>query len=158
MIEIKQLIDEDFIMYKKPSMHIGMPYCSFKCDKECGQQICQNSNLAKAPIINIDKRELVIRYISNPITSAIVFAGLEPFDTFSDLISIITLFRGKTEDDIVIYTGYYPYEIEHYINQLKEIKNITIKFGRYIPNRPDTHDNVLGIVLASDNQFGQVIS
>jgi len=33
---IKGLIDEDFVNYKKPSMTIMMPYCTFKCDKEYG--------------------------------------------------------------------------------------------------------------------------
>jgi len=35
-MKIVNLIDEDFCQYKKPSMFIGMPKCSFKCDKECG--------------------------------------------------------------------------------------------------------------------------
>ena len=42
---VKGIIDEDFINYKKPSMVIEFPYCSFKCDKECGQPVCQNSSL-----------------------------------------------------------------------------------------------------------------
>ena len=69
---IKQLVDEDFVNYKKPSMFVGFPKCSFKCDKECGMQVCQNSTLALSQNINIDTNRLVERYLSNPITHAIV--------------------------------------------------------------------------------------
>ena len=34
---------EDFTNYKKPSMYIAFPSCTFKCEGECGQKICQNS-------------------------------------------------------------------------------------------------------------------
>lgn len=37
---VKNIIDEDFVQYKKPAMFIGMPSCSFKCDKECGKPVC----------------------------------------------------------------------------------------------------------------------
>ncbi len=50
---IKGIIDEDLINYKKPCMVIEMPFCNFKCDKECGLQVCQNSTLAKSQNINI---------------------------------------------------------------------------------------------------------
>ena len=44
------------------------------------------------------------------------------------------------------------------MNLLKKYKNIIIKFGRYIPNRPKKYDNILGIDLVSDNQYAEVIS
>lgn len=155
---IKQLIDEDFVNYKKASMIIGFPYCSFKCDKECGQPVCQNSTLANAPEIRINSADIVDRYINNPITSAIVYQGLEPFDSWTDLISLTKTFRQYTNDDIVIYTGYNKDEIKHSIEQLKEYKNIIIKYGRYIPNQKKHYDEILGIELASDNQFAEKIS
>ena len=37
---VKGIIDEDFVNYKKPSMYIAMPNCSFKCDKDCGRAVC----------------------------------------------------------------------------------------------------------------------
>ena len=37
-------------------------------------------------------------------------------------------------------------------------KNIIIKFGRYIPNRNNKYDEILGVTLASDNQFAEKIS
>ena len=33
------------------------------------------------------------------------------------------------------------------------MKGVIIKFGRFIPNRPSRYDEVLGVTLASDNQF-----
>ena len=37
---IKGIIDEDFLNYKKPSMVIAFPHCSFKCEKELGKKVC----------------------------------------------------------------------------------------------------------------------
>jgi hypothetical protein len=155
---INQLIDEDFVNYKVPSMYIGFPKCSFKCEKECGMQVCQNGVLATSPTIDIDINTVVNRYTNNPITSAIIIAGLEPFDTFNQLINLIDEIREYTDDDIVIYTGYYKNEIEDKIDRIKIRKNIVIKFGRYIPNQQPHYDEVLGIYLASDNQYAERIS
>jgi len=155
---IKQLIDEDFVNYKVPSMYIGFPKCSFKCEKECGMQVCQNGVLAKSPTIDIDVDAVVNRYVNNPITSAIVIAGLEPFDTFEQLYQLIREIRIYVTDDIVIYTGYYKDEIMDYIKQIDDFENIVIKFGRYIPNQQSHYDKVLGVELVSDNQYAERIS
>ena len=155
---IKQLLDEDFINYKKPSMFIGFPSCSWKCDKECGMQVCQNSALASSSIKNIGFKTIVNRYINNPITSSVVCGGLEPFDTWNDLYGLVTYLRTSIQDDIVIYTGYYKEEIKEYIDKLKVFPNIIVKFGRYIPNHEKHFDEVLGIYLASDNQYAERIS
>lgn len=155
---IKGFKDEDFVNYKKPSMFIGFPYCTFKCDKECGKQVCQNSALANSQGIEISITSLIDRYINNPITEAIVCGGLEPFDTYQQLLDFITELRKQTDDDIVIYTGYYKNEIQDYINELMQFKNIIIKFGRYVPNQEKHFDNVLEINLASDNQYAEKIS
>ena len=155
---IKQLLDEDFVNYKKPSMFIGFPSCSWKCDKECGMQVCQNSALASSPIKNIGFKTIVNRYINNPITSSVVCGGLEPFDTWDDLYGLVIYLRTSIQDDIVIYTGYYKEEIEEYIDELKMFPNLIVKFGRYIPNHEKHFDEVLGIYLASDNQYAERIS
>lgn len=152
-MHVKQIIFEDFVNYKKPSMFIGFSKCSFKCDKEFGSCICQNSSLANSPSIEISEKEIAERYISNPITSSIVCGGLEPFDTFEELINLITEIRSLTDDDIVIYTGYKYEEIKDKINILKKFNNIIIKFGRYIPNSSKRYDDVLGIYLSSENQY-----
>ena len=62
------------------------------------------------------------------------------------------------DDDIVIYTGYNKEEIVDKITQLADFKNIIIKFGRYVPNRPSRYDEILGITLVSDNQYAEKIS
>jgi hypothetical protein len=36
---------------------------------------------------------------------------------------------------------------------LWDYKNIIIKYGRYIPNQTPHYDEVLGVYLASDNQY-----
>jgi hypothetical protein len=151
-MRVKGIIDEDFVNYKKPSMFIISPYCTFKCDKEAGCQVCQNSDLANSPIIEINNDEIIKRYLDNPITEAVVIGGLEPFDTFEELYQFIKDFRRKSNDDIIIYTGYYPEEVSEKIRQLSLFLNIVIKFGRFIPNQKSHYDTVLGVELASDNQ------
>ena len=159
MIKIRGLVDEDFVNYKKPAMFIAFPYCTFKCDKECGYSVCQNSSLVtNSEIINIDEQKIVNRYIDNPITTSIVISGLEPFDSCKDLFILIKAFREKTLDDIIIYTGYNKNEIENSIEELKQFKNIFIKFGRFIPNQQKHYDNILQVNLASPNQYGEKIS
>jgi hypothetical protein len=155
---IKTVVDEDFSNYKKPSMLIGMPYCTFKCDKECGQQVCQNSALATAPNIEVNPMDLIARYESNNLTQAVVFGGLESFDSWADLYNFIFLFRSVSDDDIVIYTGYTKCEIKDKVETLKQFSNIIIKFGRYVPNQQSHYDEVLGVDLASDNQYAEKIS
>lgn len=154
---IKGIIDEDFINYKKPSMIIEFPYCSFKCDKECGQQVCQNSPLIKEPNIEISVYKLIDRYIYNPITKAIVCQGLEPFDSKDDLFVFIDRFRRYSDDPIVIYTGYTEEELAHEVELLSSFGNIIIKFGRYIPNQLSHFDDILGVLLASPNQYAKRI-
>lgn len=157
---IKGIIDEDTVNYKKTSMTIEFPFCSFKCDKECGKQICQNNKLISLPDIKIDAEKLIKRYLSNPISEAIVMQGLEPIDSWSDLICFIHLLRKKykCEDDIIIYTGYDKKEIKSKIKIMQKYSNIIIKFGRYIPNQNPHIDKVLGVNLASDNQYARKIS
>ena len=156
-MRVKNVIEEDFVNFKLPSMFISTSKCDFKCDKECGEKVCQNSSLAAAPIFEIDDIKLIKKYLSNDITEAIVIGGLEGFDTFDEMHSFIWRFRQMSSDTIVIYTGYYPSEIEDKLKKLFKFKNIIIKFGRFIPNDTPRHDNILGVTLASSNQFAQTI-
>lgn len=164
MIKIRGLIDEDIVNYKKCSMYIAFPYCSFKCGKE----YCQNYNLTNAAIYEVSFEEICERYINNPLSSAIVLGGLEPFDSPFDLMGIIDTLRRKynCEDDIVIYTGYTEDELTTpsdlnlnvLYQNLSKYKNIIIKYGRYLPNEETHFDEILGVKLASNNQYARKIS
>jgi len=172
-MKVKDVVFEDFINYRKPSMYIIFPNCSFKCDNECGRPVCQNSALAQEPTIDVDKDELIENYLNNPITKAIVLAGLEPFDSPLDLLPFIDTFRRQygCDDDIVIYTGYTEEELkmgfygngdrqsqQTYYNLICSYENIIIKFGRYKPDEPSHLDEVLGVELASSNQYAKLVS
>ena len=154
-MKIKGLISEDFVNYKKPAMTIMFPHCNgFKC----GAEYCQNSPLSKAKDIEMNISDIVIRYLNNPITESVVMQGLEPFDSWNDLIEFVKQLRDSTDDDIVIYTGYYKEEIANRIALLSKYKNIVIKYGRYIPRQEKHYDEVLGVYLASSNQYAERIS
>lgn len=153
MIELKDIIFEDFTNYKKPSMFLIFPVCDFKCDKDCGFKICQNRNLIEKPNYKIKAEELLEAYLSNPITKSIVCGGLEPFDTFNELLELISIFREKTNDDIIIYTGYYKEEIEEQLKKITCYSNIIIKFGRIVIDDTSYFNEDLGITLASKNQY-----
>jgi hypothetical protein len=160
MITVKTIVDENFQDYKFASMFVAMPYCDFKCFHELGinPDECQNSSIAKMSDLKIPIENIFKRYIKNPITKAIVFGGLEPFLSFKELLNCVEYFRANScFDDIVVYTGYYKEEIVEKISILKRFKNIIIKFGRYIPNSKSRFDPVLGITLASENQFASLI-
>ena len=160
-MKIKDIIDENFQDYKKTYMMIATCVCDWKCctDLKLDISICQNSQIAKQKDYDISIKALYNRYKDNPITSAIVIGGLEPFLQFSDIFELIKYVREQgCEDDIVIYTGYYPNEIEDNINDLRQFQNIIIKFGRFIPNRDKRYDDILGVVLNSDNQYSERIS
>lgn len=155
-MEIKGIIFEDFINYKLPCMTIEFPYCSWKCDKECGRTVCQNSKLAKARNYTVSIPDIVGYYLKNEITQAICFQGLEPFDS-PEWLDLVHLLRFYTDDPIIIYTGYTEEELQSQIALLSQYKNIIVKFGRYIPDRPSYYDEVLGVYLASSNQYAKEI-
>lgn len=167
-MEIKGIIAEDFLQYQKPCLVVLFPHCTFKCEKGCGMQVCQNSELALAPSINVSAESIVSQYTKNLITRAICFGGLEPFDSFDDMLELVASLRKETDDDIVIYTGYCKNEIIDKVEQLKEYPNIIIKFGRFVPIPDPSNDKgyvteshrdpVLGINLSSANQYAVKIS
>ena len=144
-------------------MFIGCHSCSFKCDKLSGRQVCQNSALANSPDIEISVEKLADRYLNNPLSSAVVFGGLEPFEDIDNVIDFIDLLRNKgNTDDVVIYTGYTEKEVinqfQKYFLILRKYPNIVIKYGRFIPNQKPHIDNILGVELQSDNQYAKRIS
>ena len=164
---IKGIIDEDFVNYKKPAMVIEFPYCNFKCDKECGRAVCQNSPLVNEPNIEIEHHKIINRFFENGISEAIIFQGLEPLDSFADVLKLLAILHlpayAAKQVDVVIYTGYTKEELQNkiyknnisYLDKLKKYNNIIIKYGRYIPNQTPHYDEVLGVKLASDNQYAE---
>lgn len=157
---VKDILDEDFLNYKKAAMYIAFPYCTFKCEKDCGIKCCQNSSLAKSKNFDFDIDEIIQRYMNNEITHAIVCCGLEPLDSFKDLMLLLAKLRVeyKCNDDFVIYTGYKEEEVKDKVEQLSKYPNVIMKFGRFVPNQESKYDEVMGITLASPNQYGKKIS
>lgn len=161
-MRIKTIIDEDFTNYKKPAMFIGTISCGGKCCIESGLplSVCQNDWWRSRNLITIDDDILCRRYLSNPITRAIVFGGLEPFEQAEEVYNLIQTIRTKfnCDDDIVIYTGYTYDEIKKEIERLANFKNIIVKYGRFRPDQNSHFDETLGVNLASDNQYAEAIS
>ena len=157
-MKLKGLNEYDICNYKEPSMFLIFPTCTFKCNKECGQPVCQNLELAQSTAIEVSSLQLINRYLNNPLTHAVVCGGLEPFDSWNDLYSFCSVFRGFSKDPIVIYTGYTEKEITKQIKLLSCLPNIIVKFGRFIPNSPHIFDVLLGVELASNNQYAKSIS
>lgn len=154
-MRVRGIVAEDFCNYKVPSMFIVSTECDWKCCTEAGVdiQVCQNAPLVSTPITDIADDDIVSMYCSNPITRAIVVGGLEPILQIEELDALITAFRKNgCNDEFVIYTGYYPEEITSEIDLLRG-RNVIVKFGRYVPDTPSRFDDLLGVTLASDNQF-----
>ncbi len=161
-MKIKGIVDEDFVNYKLPSMFIATSTCGWKCTDEHGKCLCQNLPLAKQPTIDVKTEDVVARYISNPITKAVVFGGLEPLDQTFDVFEFIEMLRmSGRDDDVVIYTGYTSDEKRRALEILVEnihLNNIVVKWGRYRRGDDPHFDPVLGVNLASDNQYAERLS
>ena len=201
IIHIRDIIDDDFINYKKVSMLIAMPYCTFKCNVD-GKKLCHNQELIHSTIVCMTYHKLVERYLNNMCSEAIIFAGLEPMvltknntrcvskftlpsyckwlydkynfplysTSFTDMINFICLLRidYRCQDNIVIYSGYTKEELldmsnpEHgYIQPIMDISkyykgDIIIKYGRYLDNNTSHLDPILGVKLASSNQYAEL--
>ena len=157
---LKGITDEDFVNYKVPSLFICTATCDLKCERECGQAVCQNRDLIEADPIHTGDDYLIQRYLNNKITKAVVFGGLEPFDQWQEVFTFIQKLRMQygCVDDVVIYTGYTEQEVDGYLRFLASMPNIYVKFGRYVPIQKPHRDPILGVELASDNQYAKRIS
>lgn len=159
-MNLKFVKPEDFVNYKKCSLFLGTCYCDRKCciENNLPCSICQNYPRSNNPIKDIPNEKIFDLYKKNNLMEAIIFGGLEPMKQFEEMFEFISEFRNISNNDIVIYTGYYPEEISDKIAHLTKFSNIIVKFGRYIPNKPNRYDDILGITLASDNQYAKKIS
>ena len=158
-MKIKGIIDYDCTNYKLPCLTIEFPYCDFKCDKLNGCQVCQNSGLAAEPSIEISGEYIWNLYQQNPLTTAFCFQGLEPFDSYLDLLDLVMFIRihKQCDDPIIIYTGYNEDEDWIVENSLRHYKNIIIKYGRFLMGHEPHYDDILGVKLASNNQYAKVL-
>lgn len=165
--------------YKKTSLFLVFPYCSGKCGDKC-----QNKHLRTMSKTKYKNRDIIKLYQSLDTHEAVVCGGLEPFDSFDELLQLMRDFSYQDKNvDFVIYTGYdyannpgYPYTKENSsayfyakdaFNMLIKYwpmgtnkGNLIIKFGPYDENRINKswHSNVLGVDLATDNQAVIVVS
>ena len=80
-------------------------------------------------------------------------------DQFDDVVSFISSLRNRgCRDEIVIYTGYQKEELDQKLWTLSAFPNIIIKYGRFVPNSEPRYDAVLGVTLASKNQYAEKLS
>lgn len=156
------IIDADFVNNSKCTFVIESGItCSFKCDKENDCQLCQNIALIKEPIIDTSIDRILEMYLNQNIAHSITFQGLEPLDNLKQLLWFIYYFRKICGDNIYIWTGYTEEECQdliYFIQHETTWENIIIKFGRFRPNQKPHFDEVLGINLASDEQYALKIS
>ena len=160
-MKVKAIETERFQDYKEPSLFIATCNCTWKCCKDGGfdESVCQNSELAKMETKDVDEEDIYNMYINDPISKSIIFGGLEPMLQFEEVYSLIRYFREHgCNDPFVIYTGYNKNELHWELDQLRAFRNIIVKFGRYVPGQKKHFDKVLGVELASNNQYAEVIS
>ncbi len=163
-MRVRKLLTERFQDYKVPSMYLAACFCDWKCcpDKP---YICQNNPIANLPVTDIPDDEILDTYLSDPITEAIVIAGLEPLLQIREVCNLIrrAVERG-VKTTFVIYTGYTVCEVWRigFFDELKTTGygngvDVVVKYGRYVPNQKPHFDETLGVELASDNQYAEVI-
>ena len=163
---LKFIHDCDTINYKYPSLFIGFSKCSGKCDIENRQNLCHGTICNYYPNVDMSYEEIYDMYKKSMFNKSVVCGGLEPFDDFKELYNLIKYFRDNNENcNFVIYTGYTEEEItsgksEYYKFasewiKIFEFNNIVIKYGRFVPFQNKHLDKVLGVSLASDNQYAK---
>lgn len=160
-MRLRQVKLEDFVNYKKISLFLGTCFCDWKCctEQKVDLSVCQNTRLVQSAIIEYSPKDIYHdMYCASSLHQAVVFGGLEPMLQLNEMLDVIDYFRKNTQDDIIIYTGYEPTEIQQSIEQLKRYPNIFMKFGRFKLNSTHHIDPVLGVELASENQRGVKIS
>ena len=154
---IKGIKDECLNDFKQIGTLIIFPNCNFKCDHDCGRHVCQNSHLAKEPVMEFPIAKIIKRHLESDFSTALICGGLEPLDSINDLYALIKEFRQVSNDPVVIYTGYTEDEANNILgwDDIKWLGNLYVKYGRFIPDQQPHFDEILGVNLASDNQYGK---
>ena len=158
---VKLVKQDDFVQYKKTCVVVCFPNCTWKCCTEAGipTSVCQNQEMCELKDIDITPEDVYNLYKESLFAESICCSGLEPMLQFDDVLSLLKYFREHDcNADFVVYTGYYRNEIEDKVQELAKYKNVIVKFGRYVPNQEKHYDEVLGVWLASDNQYAERIS
>ena len=151
--KVKDVV-EVFQDYKKSAVLFSMCYCDWKCCKEAGIDVCHNLPIAKQENVKLTFSD-ALSIVNNSVTDAVLFGGLEPLLQSEEVTHLIRYFREHgVKKDIVVYTGYYIEEIDKDVLESLTQCHVILKCGRFIPNRPSKFDDVLGVTLASDNQYG----
>lgn len=153
-IRLKDIV-EVFQDYKKSALLLCCISCDWKCCIEAGidVSVCQNHNIIKQREVYLPF-DVILNKVNLSITDSIIFGGLEPLLQSDEVCGLIEYLREQgVKKDILVYTGYYIEEIDKEV--IKRLKNchVILKCGRYIPNKPKKFDKILGITLASDNQY-----
>lgn len=152
LFKVKEIKDT-FNDYKKSSIYI----CGTICNLDCKH--CFNKDLRNKENVTIETKTFIKKYIlNNNIKESIVMSGLNWFDEFDNLLEFVAVFRNYSDIDIVIYTGNTECELYDKLKFLKQFPNIIVKFGRYMANSESIYDDILGVTLASNNQYAVKIS
>lgn len=149
---------DNIIDYKKTSLLLVFPFCSGKCGEEC-----QNKHLMGTVPTKYKNIDIINLYTNLPSHGAVVFAGLEPWDSFLEMKQLVKDFISQYKTvDIVIYTGYEYNEIKNQIQELVDCfntnvvnndDNLIIKCGMYDVNKKEYwKSDILGVNLATTNQ------
>lgn len=160
-MHVLKLVDERLSDYRLPMLMLVATTCDWKCAREAGfpVSLCQNHAWKGVPPFVISPEEIYQAYVKNPITQGLLFGGLEPLRQFPEIVEVIRYFREyERSAPVVIYTGYTEKEIADEIECLSQWPNIIVKFGRYVPDQAPHYDLILGVKLASDNQYAKRIS
>ena len=83
-MKLVNLIQEDFTNYKKPSLFLGFPKCSGKCNILNGKIVCQNEALRNAEKVEISANEIVELYTKNNITNDIKIDNLFKYNEWNE--------------------------------------------------------------------------
>ena len=166
-MHVRKLLTERFQDYKLPNLYLAACWCDWKCciERQTDISLCQNSPIANLPVQDVPDNDILDAYEADPITQAIVIAGLEPVMQIYEVVSLIRRARErKIHTDFVIYTGYTKEEVRFcgVLDLLTPLCGdgitIIIKYGRYVPGQQPHFDAVLGVDLASDNQYAEYLS
>ena len=162
-MRVRKMLTERFQDYKEPSLYLATCFCDWKCCPD-NPYVCQNHPVAKLPVTEIPDDEILDAYLTDPITKAIVIAGLEPLLQIHEVCRLIrrAVERG-VQTTFVIYTGYTKCEVQRlgFFDELKGIGSgvqIVMKYGRYVPGQQPHFDEALSVDLASDNQYGESLT